>query len=62
MENETEKEYQIITYAWIKAKSLEEAEAMYEDGDYFVDYHVIEDEDGQQYDQDDIERLSDVSN
>lgn len=57
-----EKEYQIITYSWVVAKSLEEAEEKYCNGDYFIDYHVIEDESGQQFDADDIERLSSVSN
>lgn len=54
-------DYQVIVYGYITADSLEEAEAIYESGDWFVDYHVIEDEDGQQYDQNDIEELSNVS-
>ena len=61
MKSENEKEYQVIVYGWITASSLQEAEAIYEDGDWFVDYHVIEDENGQQFDQDDIERLSNDS-
>lgn len=54
-------EYQVIVYGWITADSLEEAEEIYESGDWFPDYHEIEDEDGQKYDQWDIERLSNVS-
>lgn len=53
-------EYQVIVYGWITADSLEEAEEIYESGDWFPDYHEIEDEDGQKYDQWDIERLSNV--
>lgn len=57
MNTENEKDYQVIVYGWITASSLAEAEEIYESGDWGVDYHVIEDEDGQQYDQWDIEAL-----
>lgn len=54
-------DYQVIVYGYITADSLEEAEAIYESGDWFVDYHVLEDENGQQFDSNDIEELSNVS-
>lgn len=57
METETEKEYQVIVYGWITATSLAEAEEIYENGGWYPDYHVIENEDGQQFDQWDIEQM-----
>lgn len=58
------KEYQVIMYAYVTAESLEEAEELYADGEYFIDYHEIcdYDENGNEvkYDQWDIEELSKV--
>lgn len=54
-------EYQVIVYGWITADSLEEAEQMYCDNAWDVDYHVIEDETGQQFDANDIEELTNVN-
>ena len=60
-----EKEYQIVMYAYVTANSLQEAEQMYEDGDYFPDYHEIidYDENGMEvkYDQWDIEEMSNAT-
>ena len=50
-------EYQVIVYGWIEADSISEAEAIYISGDWFPDYHIIEDENGQQYDPLDIEQM-----
>jgi hypothetical protein len=56
------KEYQVIMYAFIEADSLEEAEELYSEGEYFLDYHEIVDydENGMEvkYDQWDIERMA----
>jgi len=54
-------EYQVIVYGWITADSLQEAEDIYENGKWYPDYHVIEDENGQQFDQWQIEELSNVN-
>jgi len=54
-------EYQVIVYGWITADTLEEAEQMYCDNQWDVDYHVLEDESGKQFDQWDIEELSNVN-
>jgi SNF2 family DNA or RNA helicase len=54
-------EYQVIVYGWITADTLEEAEEMYADNQWDVDYHVLEDESGRQFDQWDIEELSNVN-
>lgn len=54
---ETEKEYQVIVYGWITAKSLAEAEEIYAYGKWYPDYHIIEDENGQQYDPYEIEQM-----
>ena len=55
------KDYQVIMYAWIEADSLEEAEELYAQGEYFLDYHEIcdYDENGNEvkYDQWDIEAM-----
>lgn len=37
-----EKEYFVTMTAWITADSIEEAEQKYEDGDWFIDGHDIE--------------------
>lgn len=34
-------EYRYEMVFWIEADSLEEAEAMYEDGEYFPDHHRV---------------------
>ena len=62
MENETEREYQVIMYAYVTASSLEEAEDLYADGEYYIDYHEICDYDSVtgaevKYDQWDIEAM-----
>ena len=54
-------DYQVIVYGWITADSIEEAEQMYCDNQWDVDYHVLEDESGKQFDQWDIEELSNVN-
>ena len=54
-------EYQVIVYGWITADNLQEAEEMYCDNQWYVDYHVLEDENGRQFDANDIEELSNVS-
>ena len=55
------KEYEVRIYAFITADSLEEAEELYADGEYFIDYHEIVDYDDNgsevTYDQWDIEAL-----
>jgi DNA-dependent RNA polymerase auxiliary subunit epsilon len=51
------KEYEIRITAYVQADSLKEAEELYADGEYSIDYHVIVDEDGTEYDQNDIEAL-----
>lgn len=57
-----EKDYQVIVYAWVTASSLQEAEEIYESGDWFVDYHEIVDYDDNgmevKYDQWQIEEMS----
>jgi len=54
-------DYQVIVYGYITADTLQEAEQMYCDNQWDIDYHVLEDEDGQQYDSNDIEELSNVN-
>lgn len=54
-------EYQVIVYGWITADSLQEAEEMYCDNQWSVDYHLLEDENGRQFDANDIEELASVS-
>ena len=51
------KTYQVIVYGYIEAESLQEAEEIYEGGGWYPDYHEIEDEDGQKFDQWDIEQM-----
>lgn len=56
------KTYEITIYATVEASSLEEAEMLYSNGDYSIDYHEISDYDelGNEikYDQRDIEEMS----
>ena len=54
-------DYQVIVYGWITADNLQEAEDMYADNQWFIDYHVLEDENGQQFDQNDIEELANAT-
>lgn len=49
--------YQVIVYGWIEADSLVDAEAIYADGEWYPDYHELEDENGEKFDQWDIEAL-----
>ena len=54
-------------YAFIEADSLEEAEELYADGEYFLDYHEIVDYDDVtgaevRYDQWDIEEMRNKTN
>jgi hypothetical protein len=51
-------EYQVIVYGWITADSLQEAEEIYAYGKWYPDYHEIEDEQGQKFDQWQIEEMS----
>ena len=56
------RQYEVIMYAFIEADSLEEAEELYADGEYFLDYHEIVDYDDVtgaevRYDQWDIEAM-----
>jgi hypothetical protein len=41
----TTKTYEVRIYAYIDATSPQEAEELYEQGEYFVDYHEIVDYD-----------------
>jgi len=50
--------YQVIVYGYITADSLQEAEEIYESGEWSVDYHEIEDEQGQKFDQWQIEEIA----
>lgn len=50
-------DYQVIVYGYITADNLQEAEAKYCDNEWFPDYHVLEDEDGRQFDSNEIEEL-----
>jgi len=54
-------DYQVIVYGYITADDLKEAEELYEAGEWFPDYHVLEDENGQQFDQNDIEELANAA-
>jgi hypothetical protein len=55
------KTYEITIYATVEASSLEEAEMLYSNGEYSIDYHEISDYDdfGNEikYDQRDIEEM-----
>ena len=54
-------QYEVVIYAIVEADSLEEAEELYADGEYYIDYHEIVDYDSNgnevKYDQWDIERM-----
>ena len=54
-------EYQVIVYGWITADSLQEAEEIYAYGKWYPDYHEIEDEQGQKFDQWQIEELANAT-
>ena len=61
------RQYEVIMYAFIEADSLEEAEELYADGEYFLDYHEIVDYDDVtgaevRYDQWDIEEMRNKTN
>lgn len=54
-------DYQVIVYGYITADSLEEAEEIYESGKWYPDYHEIEDENGNKFDQWQIEEMSNAT-
>ena len=49
--------YRVVVYGYIDAETLEEAEEIYESGEWDLDSHVIVDEDGTEYDSEEIEKM-----
>lgn len=36
------KTFEVITFGWVEAESLEQAEELYAEGEWLLDYHEIE--------------------